>query len=182
MLTGQAQRLTLRPTPVSAPFSIPVCFRAQAHPPYRPPIAPWIEMFSWCCRNPRQAWQRSSQGLEEQEVRHFYRRGDRRGGSQEEARPAPQGTHHSYLVRLSRSVFSSFIIFPFTFPHAQRKAEDEGVDPPPKRKRGRPPKNPKPDTDEDADHVEPAAESSTATTTTTTKKKRAGRPRKVAND
>jgi hypothetical protein len=34
MLT--AQRLTLPPTPVSAPFSIPVCFRAQAHPPYRP--------------------------------------------------------------------------------------------------------------------------------------------------
>ena len=36
MPTAQAQRLTLPPIPVSAPFSIPVCFRAQAHPPYRP--------------------------------------------------------------------------------------------------------------------------------------------------
>lgn len=32
MPTGQVQRLTLSPTPVSAPFSIPVCFRAHTHP------------------------------------------------------------------------------------------------------------------------------------------------------
>ena len=36
MPTGQAQRLTLRPTPVSALFSIPVCFRSQTRPAYRP--------------------------------------------------------------------------------------------------------------------------------------------------
>ena len=37
MPTAKARRSTLPPTPVSAPFSIPVCFRAQAHPPpYRP--------------------------------------------------------------------------------------------------------------------------------------------------
>ena len=35
MPTGQAQRLTLRPTPVSTPFSIPVCFRSQTRPAYR---------------------------------------------------------------------------------------------------------------------------------------------------
>ena len=39
MLLGRAQRLTLPLTPVSAPFSIPVCFRAQSHPPYRPPLS-----------------------------------------------------------------------------------------------------------------------------------------------
>jgi len=125
MLKGKAQRLTLPPTPVSAPFSIPVCFRAQSHPPYRPPLSlchsPRIRIYSCCYRNSCKAWQRSPQGLEEQEVRHFCHRGDRRGGTQEEARPAPQGTHHSYLAYPSRPVFSSFIILLFTFPHTHRE-------------------------------------------------------------
>ena len=36
MLTTQEQRLTLPPIPVSVLFNIPVCFRTQAHSPYRP--------------------------------------------------------------------------------------------------------------------------------------------------
>lgn len=36
MPTGPAPRLTLWPTTVSTPFSIPVCFRSQARPAYRP--------------------------------------------------------------------------------------------------------------------------------------------------
>jgi len=90
----------------------------------------------------------------------------------------PKVRNHSYLLHLTRSAFSSFLPHLLSHTRAQRKAEDEAVNPPPKRKRGRPPKNPKAETDEDADHVEPAAESST----TTTKKKKAGRPRKVIND
>ncbi|KAF9642773.1 hypothetical protein BDM02DRAFT_1938936 [Thelephora ganbajun] len=39
MPMGQAQRLTLRPTQVSTPFSIPVCFRAQALLAYRYPLS-----------------------------------------------------------------------------------------------------------------------------------------------
>lgn len=35
MPTGQAQPLTLHPTPVSTPFSIPVCFRSKTRPAYR---------------------------------------------------------------------------------------------------------------------------------------------------
>ena len=171
MPTGQAQRSSPRPTPVSAPFSIPVCFRAQPHPPYRPPLPPY-----------RSLGFKSTAGAAETPAKRGRGRpkgskNKKSGTSAAEAtgEEAPKRKRgRPPKVRIILITSSSPL---FTFPHPQRKAEDEGVEPPPKRKRGRPPKNPKPETDEDADHVEPAAESSTAT-----KKKRVGRPRKVADD